>query len=101
MGEVMTFFLIGFSPLIPVFVLSLITYWLSDSVFNSWLRFAYWTVPILAIVVLLLSYGNYGGGLGGIVAGSFVLTAIALSFLTFFLVSLIVIAGASQSSKRH
>ena len=47
----------------PIFLLSLITYFLREEVFRAWLRFAYVWMP-LSLVVIYLSAGWTGGGFG-------------------------------------
>lgn len=50
-------------PMIPLFLLSLITYKMRDEVFRAWWNFARWSVP-LSIVVVLASSGSRGGSMG-------------------------------------
>jgi hypothetical protein len=47
-----------------IFLFSLLTYKLHDEIFRSWLRFAYWWVPLSIVVTLILSVGSQGGGFG-------------------------------------
>lgn len=46
-----------------VFVFSLITYFLREEVFRSWLHFAYWWLP-LSVVLIWWAAGTSGGGFG-------------------------------------
>lgn len=49
-------------PFLPLLILSLITYKMSDMVFRSWWNFARWWVPVIAVSTLLLNNKGSGGG---------------------------------------
>jgi len=44
-----------------IFLFSLITYPLRDEVFQSWLRFAKWWIPLSILLVLVMPDGQGGG----------------------------------------
>ncbi len=74
-------------------ILSVITYLLRKEVFHSWLRFAYWWIPLSAVMVYLAS-GTSGGGFG--IPNIFDQEFVALIFAGFFLlISLLVIVYSS------
>lgn len=49
-----------FAPLLPIFLLSLVTYKMRDEVFHAWWGFARWWAPIIVVATILLN--NLGGG---------------------------------------
>ncbi|MDO8482024.1 MAG: hypothetical protein Q7S75_03000 [bacterium] len=51
-------------PLLPLLLLSLITYKMKDEVFRAWWNFARWWVPLIIIVTILLENAGGGGTLG-------------------------------------
>lgn len=50
--------------LLPVLLLSLITYRMKGEVFLAWWNFARWWVPVIIAVTLLLENASGGGTLG-------------------------------------
>ena len=40
-------------PIIPIFILSLITYWMNENVFRAWIRLTYFWIPLSILVVIL------------------------------------------------
>ena len=44
-------------PVLPLLMFSLVTYFLRDEIFQAWIRFAIWWVP-LTMVVIAISPGN-------------------------------------------
>lgn len=52
------YFLIIFFPLLPTLFFSLITYWMRDEVFQAWLNFSYWWIPLSIFLVLITPEGN-------------------------------------------
>ncbi len=79
---------------IPVFLLTLLTYRMRDSVFDQWMKFAVWYVPIdmvLAALIFLWASNGMWGGLGLMVAGSISVTVILGLLGIFTVVSLIII----------
>jgi hypothetical protein len=71
--------------LLPLFLLSLITYKMSDEVYRAWFRFVRWWVP--ATIVLVLLSPSYGHGLIPVDKGR---VSLLLSGL-FLLISLVII----------
>ena len=49
---------------IPIFLFSLLTYFLKEEIFRIWLRFTYWWVPLSFVMVIFSS--DHSGGLLGI-----------------------------------
>jgi hypothetical protein len=82
----------------PLFLFSLITYFLREEVFRAWLHFAYGWIP-LSIVLILLASGSSGGGFGipNVLDQEFV--AIILAAL-FAIISLAVIAYKYFATRR-
>lgn len=81
-------------PLIPIVLLSLITYWTRDSVYQAWFRFARWWVPLSMLLILITP--EYGGGLfNPIEKGSVAFVSSAF----FFLISLVIIAWKYFSTR--
>ena len=56
--------LYSLAPLLPLFLLSLITYKMRDEVFHAWWGFARWWAPVIIAVTLLLENAGGGGTLG-------------------------------------
>ena len=50
-----------FAPLAPVFLFSLVTYFLREEVFQVWMRFAKWWIPLSIFFVLIMPDGQGGG----------------------------------------
>jgi len=50
-----------FAPLAPLFLFSLITYFLREEVFQAWLRFVKWWIPLSILLVLIMPDGQGGG----------------------------------------
>ena len=50
-------------PFFPLFLFSLITYKLRDEVFNSWVHFVYWWIPLSIVLTLIMPDGQ-GGSFG-------------------------------------
>lgn len=48
--------------LLPLLLLSLITYRMHDHIFRAWWNFARWWVPVIVLVTLLLNNHGSGGG---------------------------------------
>lgn len=53
-----------FLPLLPIFILSLITYKMRDEVFRAWWNFARWWVWVIVVSTFLLENASGGGTLG-------------------------------------
>lgn len=79
----------GFFFLFPVMILSsLVTWWLNDQIFNSWRRFAYWWIPLSALIIFTTPTTDHSWALGGPTRQtmSFVMSGL------FLFISLIIIA---------
>ena len=63
-SDVFGLIMFSFAPLLPVFILSLITYRLKDEVFQAWWNFARWWVIVIIAVTFLLENASGGGTLG-------------------------------------
>jgi hypothetical protein len=90
LGQVLFFFL----PLLPVFLLSLITYRMRDEIFQAWWSFARWFVPVIIVVTFLLENAGSGGGYLGmqkdfnflvlfVFYSIFIITSLARIILTY------------------
>lgn len=53
-----------FFPLVPTLLFSLITYKMRDEVFEHWVKFAAWFVPVMIVLTFLILGGASNGGLG-------------------------------------
>lgn len=73
---------------IPLFLLSLITYWMHEEVFLAWLRFTYWWIPLTILLVLMTKDSSGGFGIPDILSRE----SVAMIFSALFLfISLILI----------
>jgi len=45
--------LIVFLPTLPLFLFSLITYWMQDEIYRAWFRFARWWIPLSMLLIFL------------------------------------------------
>jgi len=75
-----------FTPVIPLFLLSLITYKMRDSVYRAWLRFAQVWIPLSMIAIYLAPV--YSNDLMFLVVKS---TVAFGSSLLFIIISLLII----------
>ncbi|MDP2655239.1 MAG: hypothetical protein Q8P17_01625 [bacterium] len=87
--------IIGFFPVIPLFLLSLITYKMSEEVYRAWLRFANVWIP-LSIVLIFLAPEYSGDWMFPVVKG----TVAFFSSLLFVLISLLIICWKYFTSRR-
>lgn len=94
----LVFFL--FIPLLPVFVLSLITYKMQEVVFQAWWRFAMWFVPLIMIVTYFLYSGHQQSGFGGVAQDAFYFAILVALYAIFILTSLIRIILAHRRLKQ-
>ncbi len=84
-----------FSPIIPIFFFSLLTYKLQEEVFRAWLIFVYWFTPPWVLLVALVP--SSGGGLVPIDKGR-------ITFgmnIIFVLISLVLIAYKSFALRKR
>ena len=87
-----------FAPLLPILLLSLITYKMHDEVFRAWWRFARWWVPVIIAVTLFVQNAGGGGG-WGMNGGAFDAFFIGILYFILILVSLIKIVRAYLKTK--
>ena len=92
-------FILAFLPLVPTFLLSLITYKMHNDVFRSWWNFARWWTPVIIVVTVVLN--NLSGG-GGYLGMDTVFNGLIYSVLygVFVLVSLVKIVRSYNNSKK-
>ena len=88
-------------PLLPIFLLSFITYKMRDEVFRAWWGFARWWVPIIILITLFLQNAGGGGGLGisGAVSGAFDALVLGILYTILVITSLFRIIRAYSQSK--
>jgi hypothetical protein len=84
-------------PFPAVFLFSLITYFMREETFRSWLHFVYWWVP-LSIFLTLITTESGGGGFGPQMSWGKEDTAFVFSAL-FAVISLILIIVKSWKLK--
>ncbi|OGG40588.1 hypothetical protein A2118_03155 [Candidatus Kaiserbacteria bacterium GWA2_50_9] len=85
----------NFFPVIPLFVLSLITYKMRDEVYRAWLRFAQVWVP-LSMLFIFLAPEYTSDWMFPVVKG----TVAFFSSLLFLIISLIIIAWKYFTTRR-
>jgi len=73
------------NPFFPLFLLSLITYFMREEVFRSWVRFAAWWIPISMVLIFITPTENGSFGFPSLTSPGF--TAFILSAL-FLIISL-------------
>lgn len=80
-----------FLPLLPIFLLSLITYKMREEVFRAWWGFARWWVLVIIAVTLFLQNAGGGGGMGisGAVSGAFDVLILGLFYTILVITSLV------------
>lgn len=78
-----------FIPLLPVFLLSLVTYKMRDEVFKAWWDAARWFVPIIIVMTFLLYRNGESGGVGMTGIGS----GVGEAFMLFVLYVLFIITS--------
>ena len=84
---------ISILPLLPIFILSLITYKMQDEVFRAWWGFARWWVPVIIAVTLFLQNAGGGGG-WGLGSGGFDILILSIFYAIFVITSLVKIVRA-------
>ncbi len=76
-------------PLLPVFLLTLITYRMKEVVFQHWMRFAVWATPLLIVLsYLVLSGENNGLGVEGVIGAAFNAMVVGALYVIFIAISL-------------
>ena len=86
--------LIVFSPLILVFLFSIITYKMQEDVFRAWWNFARWFVPVIMFVTFLIGFADTGGGVAGAAGDSFSYFILGVLYAIFVITSLVKIVRA-------
>ena len=84
-----------FAPILPLFLLSLITYKMWDEVYRAWLRFAQWWIP-LSMILISLAPQYASDWMFPIEKG----TVAFFSSLLFIIISLLLIIWKYFSSRR-
>ena len=84
-------------PLLPLLILSLVTYKMRDEVFHAWWNFARWLVPVIIVATLLLNSASDGGGGmggGGLASGMLDFAVLWILYIVLVIVSLTKIVRA-------
>ena len=82
---------------LPLFILSLITYWMREEIFRAWLRFAYWWTPLTMVLVLMTHDSSGGFGIPSIISRE----SVSMIFSALFLIiSLILISYKSFALRK-
>lgn len=78
-------------PLLPVFLLSLVTYKLRKDAFDAWFSLSLWFVPVLIFVTLSTTMNSGGGGgfLSGAMSQAFDALFLGIFYVSFLLVSFV------------
>ena len=86
----------------PLLLFSLLTYRMRDEVFNAWISFAKWFVPVIILITLIIQSGSGGGsgGFSGAVSGWFDAMIIGLLYIIFIIISLWKIIRAYRKTKK-
>lgn len=50
---------------IPIFFVSILTYRMREEIFHSWLRFAYWWIPISVLIIFTTPTTDHSWAIGG------------------------------------
>ena len=72
-------------PLLPVFIFTLITYKMRDEVFQHWMKFAIWYVPLLIVGTFILYNAPSSGG---VLSGAYTVVLIFPPYIIFLVVSI-------------
>ena len=83
-----------------IFLFSLITYKMSNVVFEYWANFAKWYVPLFLFFALTISSSSQGGDFSGVINDWFSTMILLLALIVFFLISLIGIISKYNSLKK-
>jgi hypothetical protein len=73
---------------IPIFVISIITYFMKEQIISAWLKFAYWWVPLTMFLVFLASFASGPSYFPNLLSNRLVSF---LMYCLFFIISLIII----------
>ncbi len=92
--------LMFFGIFFPLFLFSLITYKMKDEVFESWIFFAKWFVPLLVAATLFFQGGGPSGGFGGAVSDWFDAMILGALYVIFIVTSLIKIISTFLKTRK-
>lgn len=85
--------------LVPsILIFSLLTYKMHERVFRTWLRFAYWWVPLSIILTLITPDGSGGWGIPSVIDRGFVAFIFAALFT---IISLIIIVWKFVATRKR
>jgi hypothetical protein len=99
-GGLLTLFMVLLSPLIPIFLLSLIMIGMRVEIFLYWSKFAIWMVPLIIAFLAWICAGRYGGGIEDATRAFFTIVIAMSSLVIFFLASLVIIIWKWFSLKK-
>jgi|SRR3989344_1741827 len=90
-----------FLPILLPLIFSLITYKMREEVFEHWIKFAIWGIPVLIVLTYLILGGasNGGLGIGSSYGSSFDALLFILLYGTFCSISIYRIVSAYNHSK--
>jgi hypothetical protein len=93
--------LIGiFAPLFFSFIFSVVTYKMPESVFQNWVKFAAWAIPMLVILSFFVAVdSNNGFGVEGVIGGAFDLLVLGIFYVMFIGISIWKIAAVYDKLK--
>jgi hypothetical protein len=93
----------GFFPLVFILFFSLLTYRMRNEVFEHWMKFGRWGIPVLFFINFLLfdaPISNGLGGIGGVMGKAFVAMLLVILYGTFCIISLWRILSKYKQLKR-
>lgn len=71
-----------------------------DEVFDAWIGFAKWFIPVIIFITLIIQSGGGSGGFSGAVSGWFDAMIIGFLYVVFILVSLWKIVSAYRETRK-
>lgn len=86
-------------PLLPLFIISSITYRMHERVFRAWWNFAQWWVPVIVVVTFIVNAQPHNGSFFNMDA-FFNAVIIGFFYVIFVLVSLIKIVRAYRGLRK-
>ncbi len=82
---------------VPNLVFSLITYKMHQSVFDYWMKFAVWAVPLLMVITFLIFWSPSNGlGVEGVISEAFNMVVAGILYFVFILISIWKIVSAHK-----
>lgn len=91
--------MLALMPFCLALLFVLITYPMKEQVFQKWIRFAIWYVPLLAIATPLLPTSIPGSFISGFYQGTFNALALIVLYSVFVIVSILRIVQAYSKTK--